>query len=504
MKILFLNPKINAKHEISKSLLQKGVALLFPETADDGLQMLEFHGDTIDLAIIHREGPGGKGDPGLRFVEKLKLNSSHKDLPLILTSEVWNDADCASHQNGPLGANAYLHSPFSEKELVDICVAVLGQPLFSKATNPAKPSPHKGSSAHPILEETSQVFGKSDFKESASGISIDLEAFGLEPLPAPPSQPAFEAGNEQSLVQSHSIESSSSEQPGLEIGGFEPSEAPDMSEGSLQTSGPSEISMAPDLMESPDAIEAPDSIELSDSIEQQENETPPEFEELPQELVSSELLDVGSMNDIPDRSEITSDLGIPTFQATEPENQGSAIDSQVAEEMPYLTRGYSNRNRPAFDPSLIFAEPLGDAVVPGGAAQAPDLETFKKYLMLREQDVAVLSNQLKAAHDQLAASEQLLKEERIKQAELNYFGSEQKKKIEDFEKEKNITLDHLRTEVDDLTFQLRAKTDKSRILERQVREAVEEMEHLKTRVRTDIRKIRVREKELENRLEMTK
>jgi chromosome segregation ATPase len=172
--------------------------------------------------------------------------------------------------------------------------------------------------------------------------------------------------------------------------------------------------------------------------------------------------------------------------------------------MPYLKPGYSKPSRAVYDPAMIFAEPLGDAVIPGGAANAPDLETFKKYLMLREQDVAVLSNQLQAAYEQLEASEKILKEERVKFLELSFQSSEQQKKIDEFEKEKTAALDRMRAEIEELAFQLKAKTDKSRVLERQIRETIEEMEQLKTRVRTDIRKIRVREKELENRLEMNK
>src|SRR4029077_11183068 len=62
----------------------------------------------------------------------------------------------------------------------------------------------------------------------------------------------------------------------------------------------------------------------------------------------------------------------------------------------------------------------------------------------------------------------------------------------------------LENEVNEVKFQLKTKTDKVRVMEAQVREATEEMEHLKNRVRSDIRKIRVREKDLENRLEIMK
>jgi hypothetical protein len=181
-------------------------------------------------------------------------------------------------------------------------------------------------------------------------------------------------------------------------------------------------------------------------------------------------------------------------------------DQQVAQEMPYLFGGFQKQpSQPrAFDPALLFAEPLGDAVVPGGAAQTPDLETFKKYLLLREQDVGVLSTQLKAAHDQIKLSEQVNREETAKNAELTHIVNEQKHKIDDFEKEKGSIVESLQIELGELRFQIKAKTDKARVLESQAREISEEMEHLKDRVRIDIRKIRVREKELENRVEIMK
>ena len=62
----------------------------------------------------------------------------------------------------------------------------------------------------------------------------------------------------------------------------------------------------------------------------------------------------------------------------------------------------------------------------------------------------------------------------------------------------------LQAELEELKFQNKAKSDRARIMEMQVREASDEIERLKERVRTDIRKIRVRERELENRLEIMK
>jgi len=502
MKILFLNPKVNAKQEIAQNLLKQGVAFLFPENAEDAIKMLEFHGDTIDLAIVHREGLDGKGDPGLRFIEKLKMG--HQELPIILTTEAWSDFNCAEHQSGPEGVNAYLHSPFSQKELFDICEAVLGQSLITQApVSPIEDQNSKEGFSLPILEDATDIFKKGNLKNAVPSISIKLEGFGFEPLssetqeavidPAPEAVPdkplgldlEDRAGSDLSRGRMEIEGQQQKEIKELKIEGIEISEAPEMSPGALEVSGRAEMSSNP----------APE-IELESELEEKPGL---EVEQISEPGLESELFP-------------SSELALPSSSLEHSEHTAHIeiqsepldVDSQVAEEMPYLVPGYSKKSHPAFDPSLLFAEALGDAVVPGGAAQAPDLETFKKYLLLREQDVAVLSNQLKTTHDQLAAAEQVLKEERTKQAELTYLASEQKKKIENFEKEKGTALDRLRAEVDDLTFQLKTKTDKSRVLDSQVRETVDEMEHLKARVRIDIRKIRVREKELENRLEMTK
>jgi hypothetical protein len=87
---------------------------------------------------------------------------------------------------------------------------------------------------------------------------------------------------------------------------------------------------------------------------------------------------------------------------------------------------------------------------------------------------------------------------------LELLVDDQNKKIEEFEREKAIALETLTSEIAELRFQSKAKTDKAKLLEIQVNQASQEIERLKDRVRSDIRKIRVRERELENQLEMSK
>ena len=186
---------------------------------------------------------------------------------------------------------------------------------------------------------------------------------------------------------------------------------------------------------------------------------------------------------------------VPGFSSTE-----SALhDEEAEEEMPYLFHGPSASSPPPF-----FHQPVGDAVVPGGAAQSPDIETLKKYLLLREQDVAALSGQLKTAQDETVTLREQLRSERSRATELSHSSEEQRRRIDDFEREKALWLEGVQAEISELRFQSKSKVDKAKLLEGQVRDAAGEIEKIKDRVRMDIRKIRVREKELENRLEMAK
>lgn len=354
MKILFLNPHINAAHEIVQELEAHGHALLLPLDVEEAWQMFQLHGTSVSLAILHREGLGG--DEGVQLIQKLKMSADQADLPIILSSDVWKDADFAHHQNGSDGVNAYLQWPFSESQ---------------------------------ILELMEQIFGLS--------LGVHSEPEGLV---VAESEDFAMAVPEESLI-------------------VEPEESP-VSETEDSLASEPEVSVV------------------------SEEEVPRLTENLPLNL---------------------------------PENP------------------VENR---------IFSQPIGDAVVPGGAVQSPDIETLKKYLLLREQDVAVLSSRLKIADERVQSLENSLKTEREKSADLDTLVDDRKIQLERFQNEKVLEIENLQAELSDLRFQNKAKTDKARVLEQQLKEAAGELERLKERVRNDIRKIRVREKELENKLELIK
>lgn len=159
--------------------------------------------------------------------------------------------------------------------------------------------------------------------------------------------------------------------------------------------------------------------------------------------------------------------------------------------------GYLYPSEPA-----VSALPVGDAIVPGGAAHSPDMETMKQYLLLREQDVSALSSQLKTARERIQVLENQAVELESTHNLIQHELKEANERIQNFEKEKEFALEISQKELGDLRFQLKARSDKNRLLEKKVSESIDELENLKNRVRMDIRKIRNREKELENKLEI--
>ncbi|HLD98831.1 MAG TPA: hypothetical protein VJB59_01145 [Bdellovibrionota bacterium] len=448
MKILLLNPHLDAEHNVLKMLQARGMALLIPENAQDALQMAKLHGQSIDLAIIHRES-GDRSqlpDVGTKFLAQLKLDPIQSDLPVILTSEGWGDAEFAAHQRTPLGANAYLKWPFTGEELlatidmmfgssIETGSASLGGTIPSYSAAPTLDTCVDGT-ANVALEEASDLFQKPAKTDS----SIKLEA----------------------------------------------------PEGASEPKSPEIPQQEPTSLDAPPLADFLDLAPLADpslkpvlDFTAVEADTPPPAPSSPLELAAA-----------PPSSE-------PEFK---PEPEIEAVDTQAASEMPYLFSEVNEAARETRNPLAVnmLYPPVGDAIVPGGAAQSPDVETLKKYLLLREQDVSTLSSKLKAALEQVSSVEKQLQEERTRNVELTHLSNEQKHKIDEFEKDKKLAVEGLQNELNELRFELKSKVDKARLLESRIREAASETERLKERVRSDIRKIRVREKELENRLEISR
>jgi hypothetical protein len=156
-------------------------------------------------------------------------------------------------------------------------------------------------------------------------------------------------------------------------------------------------------------------------------------------------------------------------------------------------------------PDPVYSAPISQfSVNPTPTGSISDLETLRSYLALREQDVAVLSGQMRSSQERLQQLEMLLKVEKARGAELSHLVSKQEQKIKSYDQEKQVELEVLELQIADLDQQLKERTEKTRTIETKLRLTVEEVNKVKDRVRVDIRRIRVREKELEGNLEILK
>jgi hypothetical protein len=500
MKILFLNPHIDAEHHIVRVLQEKGYAVLVSGYPEEAWHLLQIHGTTVDIAVVHIEGrTPEEGSQGFSFITRFKGDLNHSDLPFVITSEVWGDQEFARHQQTSMGANGYLRWPATADGIFKIVREILGAEN-TLTTPPALPKVDGG--VH--LEDSRLIFaGIKDGNPAGGDQAIVLEAPPEDVTRVPEKSKtiptAMFVNNLPELLPLASIPSP--DEPDAEFGGKDSAQQP----SDIQTLNLNTVQMSP-------AETAP--MEISPAAENP-FVSPTE---------SPVAIEFGSVTDktMPIRqSEVKLDSPDiqfnPAAELKDPEKKTQSIlqspvadDESAREAMPYLFNKSDKKDekntstREAAGLAFALAQAVGDAVVPGGAVQSPDVETLKKYLTLREQDVAVLSTQLKTVKEQVLSMERILQEERAKNADLSHQNDVQRKKLEDFDREKMNYAEGIKAELDELRYQMKAKNEKARVLENQVRDAADETEKLKDRVKADIRKIRVREKELENKLEILK
>jgi CheY-like chemotaxis protein len=415
MKILYFEPRMDAGTYIVESLKAKGYALLHATTAQEASQLLKLHGRSVELAIIHRESAYGTGDPGLRFVATFKAEKENQDLPYILTTGRWTDADCAAHQSTPQGANAYLSGMGTlgdlnavSKRIHEAIVAV--SKVDTPTTPPPAPSPGR------------------------------LKTKSME-IP----KPAFSA-------------------------------APELNEVVLQD-------VEPLFTKKESTQTGTSSIRLELPAGFQSAVTPPP---------STDAVEHGGLTSLRIESDPEPFASTPAVHAQ---------SSEISQEMPYLMQKNSADERTPPPPKFVAR---GDAVIPGGAQNAPDVETLKHYLELREQDVAALSAQIRGMKEQWAHTQEQLKAEQARAKQMEFDIEAMRKQLDAVaEARKAQADDHQRT-VDTLQNQLKQRLDKVKTLESKIGDAQREIEAIRERVRSDLQKIRVREKELENKLEVTK
>lgn len=470
MKILFLNPHLY-EAPVLGTLRNLGVASIVCGDLRECELVFKLHSTSISLFVGHDQD-------GVLMNELIKKNPRYARTPVILTTSHWGDQQCIEHQATPFGANAYLRMPVDDKEFIHVIDQILStelshgngfgysDDLSSLAPMPALAAPVGGLSlaADPVL----------NLAEDKTQISM-ISAFTTAPA-GNPSGIQIEDASAVYGQSSHVAESKENDGPVFDFLLESPSA-------------------------SPDAHVATKEFRIDTLAE--EHTSASEIIARPIEGISDLKFD----SEIPEQATRVAISNIESEPEAEPEPfmtarrskpvESEAVDEETLVQMPYL--GKSEFLNP-----LAYREPMDDSVVPGGAANAPDTETLKKYLYLREQDVTALSSQLRQAREQVASLESQLKQEKAVTTEFAHLAQEQDRRINSFDKEKSVALEAAQKEIDDLKFDMKRRSEKIRVMELQVKEATDATERLKERVRSDIRKIRTREKELENRLEIMK
>ncbi len=486
MKFILLNPHLQEAPLLQK-LKSLGIVVLSCSDLKEADLILKIHGRTIQLAIGH-------DDDGIQLNKLIKDSAQLKPIPVILTTSKWTDEQCVQHQMSPLGANGYLRLPVEDAELFHVIDEIIGTELSHgkpvRASNIDSVSIGEGGASIGVkIEDASHVYTKSEADSVMKHASPEEGGIDVDNLFG-------------------GIDISVMEQSGRGDGGGAAPGAGDLpQEGVFQQA---------------DGSPAEDSGALQIDAAPISFDDPAQSENIPTaspvgEFGDGDALDLGGDLSLGDASSSEESLidtplsddaggGISLGESTSPAVQkpvshraslDEELDDEAMVQMPYLRKQQSR--------APMFAQhPVDDAMVPGGAANAPDLETLKKYLGLRELDVAALSQQLRQAKEQIKKLDSELKQEKSTNSELSYLAQEQEHRIKNFDKEKQIALESSSTENQELKFEMKKRMDKIRLLEIQVRDAFAESEKLKDRVRNDIRKIRSREKELENRLEIMK
>ncbi len=440
MKALFFHPQINARHSLAKALQDKGVTCLYATTLDEALLLLSTHGKSIDFAFVHREGS----------------RPEDKEPGLRFIEKTRNDPE-QSDLPVILTSGIWTEDEFYKHQQGPHGVnAYMAAPFKDKA----------------VLDRIEAVLGEPLGTAAPTPVPA-AQAIELTPeLPAAIGGPMLEDPSDIYEKHSGSIPTAAHESIQLAEPSIPTAASLSMAEPLLEAGGSFPEPAAPLHLDLP--ISPPPAMENAEpSIDLR-----PSADELPL-VAPGEPLSI-------------------SIQASALDDHQA--DAEAASALPYLFNGTRDQRRAPY----VHAQPIGDAVVPGGAAHAPDLETLKKYLLLREQDVAVLTSQLQLMKERLNTVETEAHEFRVRNELLESQSQDQAKRIEGFDREKRVMAEAQESELSELRFRVKEKSEKSRNLELQLEKSTEELERIRERVKVDIRKIRAREKELENKLEITR
>ena len=454
MKILFVDDHAGLQEKWIEPLRGEGWGVLRTKSTQDAEKIFEFHGDSLNALIVSEANAEWAGNWGF---------------PYIVLMNTWKEIQVMKHQNSAArAASAYLDFDSNFE-------------LLKQAVTEAKGQPQKQ-----VLKSTGTDFS------SVSIPSISSESAVI----------VLDTGYSHSAASSEKKDAQSSENgvviPLTEKGfdDVEPTKVMDVSTGE-------EFNVSSDVFSFLNGTEEPNQSKEKVSIEDS----------------ASDLAELGiSLSDIPPGAftapgtpsaaapaAAPTPAPVPQIELAVEFSSGDATAMEVIEPV-----GVDEIEQMEID-DLEIDEPEMSAVetsIPApmyvSGAVDKDVETMKNYLALREQDVAVLTGQMRSAQERIHQLESQLRGEKAKAAEFFQTVQKQEQQIKGFERDKQVEFEVMYQQIEDLNLQIRERTDKTRAIETKLKIMTDEVEKVKERVRLDIRRIRVREKELESQLEILK
>lgn len=462
MKILFVDENASVQDKWIEPLRGEGWGVVRARSTDDAEKIFEFHGDSLSALVV--------SETFVSWAEKWNY-------PYIVLMNSWREAQVVKHQNSSSHpAVAYLDYD-SKLELV--------KQAITESKNKPQQVPQQ-------LKATG----------TSAGLSIELDA---------PMARASSTASDPSITTARS-ESQSSAQPANSDTGV-------VISFDQYANQKIELESTSLKAESPKSSEAQTGIDLGSSEEKTEEKTTPAAEN----TVAIAAEDRTMMLDVTKLGELGLSDSVQEFINEKPEFSQETQATQttqttlVEEDVPEIKNMFSpgsddvvvedvsEESVDTYEPQEeVSPEPSYSSAdfTPGPGNK--DLETMKNYLALREQDVAMLTGQMRSAQERVQQLEMQLKVEKARGSELQHVVQKQEQQIKNFDRDKEVEFEVLYQQVEDLNLQLRERTDKVRTIEAKLKITTDEVEKVKERVRVDIRRIRVREKELEGQLEILK
>ena len=163
-----------------------------------------------------------------------------------------------------------------------------------------------------------------------------------------------------------------------------------------------------------------------------------------------------------------------------------------------------NFDQPPVTKHVEFESPSKPIEIPKSVLKDGDIEVLRKYLRIKEEELsaALIAQEEIRNHNRVLQKD--AHELQLRLREKEHLSEEAQAKAQAAEKEREELAQKLQQEQEHLESEVKAYQERIRQLEKEIDGSSERYEDLRNRVRKDIRRIRMHEKELEAKLEIAR